>query len=99
MTITETDIKKLATLSRINLTDKETKQFAEEIESILHYVEQIKEVSATVDSGVKDKVTFKHRNALREDVDNSALNPKPEVVIKEAPSVEDGYVKVKKILG
>jgi Asp-tRNA(Asn)/Glu-tRNA(Gln) amidotransferase C subunit len=40
-----------------------------------------------------------HRNALREDTDNSNLNTDPTIVIKEAPSVEDGYVKVKKILG
>ncbi len=99
MSITETDIKKLATLSRINVSDKETKQFAEEIESILHYVEQIKEVSASVDSSLKTPSQIPHRNALREDVSSSHVNGDPKVVINEAPAVEDGYVKVKKILG
>jgi aspartyl-tRNA(Asn)/glutamyl-tRNA(Gln) amidotransferase subunit C len=99
MSITETDIKKLASLSRINLSDDETKQFAGEIESILHYVEQIKEVSASVDSSTKTPSQIPHRNALREDVSGTNLNGDPKVVINEAPTVEDGYIKVKKILG
>jgi aspartyl-tRNA(Asn)/glutamyl-tRNA(Gln) amidotransferase subunit C len=99
MSITETDIKKLASLSRINLSDEESAQFAYEIESILHYVEQIKDVSSSVISTQKKPSQIAHRNALREDTDNSNLNTDPTIVIKEAPSVEDGYVKVKKILG
>ena len=99
MSITEADIKKLAILSRINLSEQESKQFAGEIESILQYVEQIKEVSGSVDSSSKTPSQVPHRNALREDVDNILLNPNPEIVINEAPLTEDGYVKVKKILG
>jgi aspartyl-tRNA(Asn)/glutamyl-tRNA(Gln) amidotransferase subunit C len=49
MTITEKDIEKLATLSRMRLEDDEKAQFAKEIDSILGYVEQIKEVSENAD--------------------------------------------------
>ncbi len=101
MSITETDIQKLAALSRIKLSKEELGQFAKEIESILHYVEQIKEVSSnmSVDSSGKTPSEISHRNFLREDIENINLNPDAAFVIKEAPSVEGGYIKVKKILG
>lgn len=108
MTITEADITKLASLSRMNLSDDEKAQFAKEIDSILGYVEQIKEVSSTVsstaasaqplDASEKKPADIPHRNVMREDVEDKALNDDPHIVVAEAPATQDGYVKVKKIL-
>lgn len=113
MSITTDDIKKLANLSRIKISEEEMSQFAKEIEGILGYVEQIKEVSdasivstsgtsvaggANTDTlGAKKILT--HKNAMREDVEDREVNPDPSILVKIAPESQDGYVKVKKILG
>lgn len=97
MSITQKDIQKLASLSRIQLTEAEEMEFAKEIDAILGYVDQINTVS-TVQNDIKNPERFVHRNALREDVDDVALNPEPQILIDAAPTQQDGYVKVKKIL-
>jgi aspartyl-tRNA(Asn)/glutamyl-tRNA(Gln) amidotransferase subunit C len=103
MTITQADIQKLASLSRMKLTEEEQAQFAKEIDSILGYVEQIKEVSSGTQGGSshadKKPSDIPHRNALREDVADADLNPDSSVLVDAAPAHEQGFVKVKKILG
>lgn len=112
MSLTESDIKKLASLSRIRISDEETAQFTKEIDSILGYVEQIKEVSSGSQAGASaqaDAVSATgqavtqvsipdHRNMLREDVADKDLNPSSADVLSRAPSHQDGLIKVKKIL-
>lgn len=100
MTISQVDIKKLASLSRIKISEEESQQFAKEIDSILGYVEQIKEVSASVEGAFDQaKITLdSNLNFLREDTANSNLNPNPEVLVSSAPASQDGLIKVKKIL-
>ncbi len=91
----------------MKLTEEEQAQFAKEIDSILGYVEQIKEVSSSADvtgagtMGVQVEKTpheILHRNALREDVADTDLNPDSSVIVQAAPASQDGYIKVKKIL-
>lgn len=92
----------------MKLTDEEKAQFATEIDSILGYVEQIKEVSssgANTESGAtasahanKQPSDIPHRNILCEDVADTLLNTDPKVLVDAAPAHEDGFVKVKKIL-
>ncbi len=110
MSITTDDIKKLASLSRINISNEETVLFAKEIDGILGYVEQIKEVSsanassamssgANLSANVGPKTKPPHRNAMRDDIDDRNINSDPSILVKSAPESQDGYIKVKKILG
>ncbi len=99
MTITQADIQKLASLSRMKLTDEEQATFAKDIDSVLGYVEQIKEVSSDVSHADKKPSDIPHRNALREDVADADLNPDASALVDAAPAHEQGFVKVKKILG
>ncbi|MES3005803.1 MAG: Asp-tRNA(Asn)/Glu-tRNA(Gln) amidotransferase subunit GatC [Patescibacteria group bacterium] len=98
--IEKKDIEKLATLSRMKLSEEEKDRFAKEIDSILGYVKQIQDVSS-VDSALAQKMPtqYPRRNALREDVDNRDIIDDTSVLINLAPASQDGYVKVKKILG
>jgi len=88
------DIKKLAILSRIEVSEKEIETVAKEIDSILSYVGEIK--NAVANSEVED-VHYKTINVFREDV---LLPPKtsPDDLVICAPDNEGGYIKVKKIL-
>lgn len=104
MTITEADIKKLASLARIKISPEEEVQFAHEIDSILGYVEQIKEVSDTAlltttsDASKTEPNRIPHRNILREDIPDKELNADAKVLVEGAPRSHDGFVQVKKIL-
>ena len=98
--IDKKDIEKLASLSRMKLTEEEKDRFAKEIDAILAYVKQIQDVTEGSDNeGSSESPThFPHRNALREDVANRDLNPDTDVLVGLSPDSQDGYVKVKKIL-
>lgn len=93
------DIEKLATLSRIKLSEGEKDLFVKEIDSILGYVKQIQEVTDTAVSYEKSPTHYPHRNVLREDVDNRDIVDDTSVIVGLAPASQENYVKVKKILG
>ena len=94
------DIEKLAKLSRLELTDSEKETFARELESILKYVDQIREVA--IDD--KPAEVGDIYNVLREDValDGSSVAHESgvftEKILAQAPDTQDGFIKVKKIL-
>lgn len=92
--INEKDVKKMAELARIKLDAKEEKELSGELESILGYIEKLKEVNI---DGVKETDNVFHINEFRKD------EPLKEIVdsaplIEAAPEKERGFVKVKKIL-
>lgn len=88
------DIKHLATLSRLHLNDDEIDAYTKQFDEIVAYVDKIKEV--TSDSGSEVIESNEVKNVLREDIVRSCQNP--EQIINEAPSHQDNFVKVKKIL-
>lgn len=88
------DIKHLATLSRLHLNDEEIDAYTKQFDEIVAYVDKIKEVTAESDFNIIESNEVK--NVLREDIVNSYQNP--EQIINEAPSHQDNFVKVKKIL-
>ncbi len=89
------DIKKLAELSRIHLSDAEVEEFRTSLDSILHYVEQVKQVSS--DTNIEP--TFPMVNIMREDENPNTKGECKEKLLSSAPKREGDYVKVKKILG
>ena len=89
------DIEKLATLSRIKLTDEEKISFLKEIDPILGYVAQLKEVSLKM-SDIKK--VGEHRNVTRLDEKEIESRFHTEALIAEMPDSEGNYLKVKKIL-
>jgi len=102
MIITTGEIQKLASLSRLKLTDEETEQYAKDLTGILKYVDQIQEVTEgadTTSTAGKTPSDFPHRNVMRGDVSDQALNPAPQKLVEAAPKHQDGLVEVKKILG
>jgi aspartyl-tRNA(Asn)/glutamyl-tRNA(Gln) amidotransferase subunit C len=93
--ISREDIQKLATLSRIKLTSEEEQKFAKDLESILGYVTQIKNVTGSGESRGNEK----HINALRDDEHPHESGIHTEAILAEAPKRKGDYVQVKKILG
>ncbi len=100
------DIEKLAKLSRLELTPLEKETFARDLENILEYVDQIREVvtdsSSLLEqgSGGQNEIAEISNvyNVLREDDSPNESGLYTDKILKEAPENQDGFIKVKKVL-
>lgn len=94
MAITTEEVKKLASLSRIKLTEEEERGLAGEIDSILGYVAEINKLDLdNAPSSEGGRV-----NVLREDADANVSGAYTEKLLALSPDRENDYIKVKKIL-
>jgi aspartyl-tRNA(Asn)/glutamyl-tRNA(Gln) amidotransferase subunit C len=92
--ITKEDVQKLATLSRLKLSDDEITRFQGEMSSILAYVDKLKEVTGS-ESG---PVMSVNKNVLREDANPNEGGAYTRALVDGAPQHLGDLVKVKKIL-
>lgn len=93
--ITTDDVKKLAELSRLELSQEELVQFANEIQAILTYVEQLDSVDV---SGLEP--TSQVTGLLNVTRNDETINygPTSSQLLNNAPSVQDNQIKVKRML-
>ncbi|MEO6053666.1 MAG: Asp-tRNA(Asn)/Glu-tRNA(Gln) amidotransferase subunit GatC [Chthoniobacterales bacterium] len=88
------DVRYVAELARLALTDEEVTQFQPQLESILKYVEQLSEVN--VDDVVATAHTTPVFNVFREDVVLESLDK--EAALANAPLSANGLVIVTKVI-
>ena len=93
---TQEEVRKLADLARIAVTDEEVARLPNEIGSILGYVSELNDVSI----GAVDPTTLSYPlvNALREDVVANEGGTHTEDLLDLAPRRDRAYLQVKKIL-
>lgn len=94
MAITKDTIKYVANLARIGLTEKELMHFTGQLDRILEYVHQIKELDIT--SLEPTSHVFEMKNVYRDDKVKPSLPVSD--VMKNAPVKEENLFKVKKII-
>jgi aspartyl-tRNA(Asn)/glutamyl-tRNA(Gln) amidotransferase subunit C len=89
------DVLKLAKLCRLELTEHEIEKFSDEIGAILDYVEQLQSVDVTNIEPTLQVTGLV--NATREDkiIDYGTT---PHDLLHNAPAVEEGHIKVKRML-
>ena len=88
---TPAEVKKIAKLSSLELTDKETELFAEQFSSIMEYFELLKELEISDVSRDSDE---SHLNNGRDDkVVKSNVSPE-----QFSPYLEKGFFKVPKVI-
>ena len=90
-------IKNLANMARVDMNETEMKEIGDSFGSILAYVGQIQEVSDTSDS-LYEEVADEPINVMREDVVTNKGGEYTEKILSQAPEIENGFLKVKKIL-
>ena len=92
--LSKDEVKHIAALARVGLSDEDIEKFQKDLSGILDFVEQLKEVDV---SGVEPAAHITGLiNRTREDkVDNFANK---EGVVKLFPEEKDGYDKVKSVL-
>lgn len=92
------DIKKLADMARIEMTEDEMQEVAKSFGSILEYVGQVQEVNKMSSIGDKSKEDYFLHNVMRDDVVTNESGVYRDKIINEIPETENGYLKVKQIL-
>lgn len=93
--MTKEEIEHLAELSRIALSENEKERLRKEVDEILGYVDQVKEL--TSDSSPEPK-TGPHFNVFREDGHPHESGIYSEDILNSVPERDGKYIKVKKIL-
>jgi aspartyl-tRNA(Asn)/glutamyl-tRNA(Gln) amidotransferase subunit C len=85
----------VAKLARLAIPEEQLPRFTEQLESILEYVAQLKEVDVSAVEPMAHAVRL--TNVLREDVVQPALPT--EVVLRNAPDTDGPFFKVPKVIG
>ena len=90
------DVRKLARLGRVALTDAEVEKFKGDMDSIISYIDTIQKVA------LSEKPTgsayLDIHNVMREDTNPHETGIYTEDMLAQAPRRQGDYLKVKKIL-
>jgi len=95
------DIKKLADLARIDISENEMEGLAKDFDPILAYVGQVQEalkISSMNDSSDKKPEDYFLHNVMREDEVTNNRGEYTDKILADAPDIQDGFLKVKQIL-
>jgi aspartyl-tRNA(Asn)/glutamyl-tRNA(Gln) amidotransferase subunit C len=92
--ISEEQVKHVAHLARLAITDDEVKKFTGQLDAIIGFAEQLNELDTT---NVKPTThVLEMKNILREDKPGKGL-PREEV-LENAPDHQDGQVRVPSVM-
>ena len=93
--ITEDDVRHVARLARLDVTDDEVQLFAEQLEAVLEHAQDVEALDT------KDVPPTAHplpvKNVLRDDVVRPSVDR--DEVLAMAPAAEENRFKVPRILG
>ena len=94
MKVTENDVKIVASLSRLKISDAESVEVIAQLDKFLTYVENLQ----SVDTAKIEPTTYALpiQNIFREDKVKPSLNR--ELALSNAPVQDDGYFKVPRVL-
>lgn len=93
--ITINDVKHLAQLSALYVTDQEAEELSKQLEEILNYVEQLNEVDT---EGLEPTYQVGGlENVMRPDIIID-YGVSKEALLQNAPSTDGDHIKVKKVL-
>lgn len=96
MKLKQEEIKHIAILARLELTDEELNKYGSQLSKILDYIDQLKEVDTT-DTEPTAQVTGLE-NILREDVADDWNKEELREALAQAPALENGQIKVRRVL-
>lgn len=87
------DIKKLAIMARLDMSDAELIEMANDFDPILAYVSQVQEVKQS-----DNKPNYILENVMRDDIVTNQAGEYTDKIIEQMPDSQDGFLKVKQIL-
>jgi aspartyl-tRNA(Asn)/glutamyl-tRNA(Gln) amidotransferase subunit C len=98
MQFSKEDLTNLSLLSRITIPKEAEDKMLADMQAILGYVSEINDVQGEVAGREFTAKMSGHYNIVREDVVTHTASSNTEVILREAPETEDGYVKVAQVL-
>jgi len=93
--IDQAQVRKVAKLARLDLTEAEVAEFSDQLSAILEYVEKMNELDT--DSVAPLAHCLPVSNCLRDDIVKESLGT--EKALANAPQCDGAFFKVPKILG
>ncbi len=91
--ISKEEVKHIAKLARLGLSEKETEKFQKELSSILDYIEKLKEVDISEVEATSHPLFVE--NVMREDEPHQGEDGKK--LVGQSPEKKDNFIKVKSI--
>lgn len=96
MKLTREEIEHVAKLARLELTENEIIKYGEQLSCVLSYIDQLKEVDT---QGVEPTAQVTGlQNSWRSDDVEDWDDAERQAALKLAPDLEDGQLKVRRIL-
>lgn len=98
--IKKEDVRHIAKLARLGISQKEEEKFQKDLASILDYFNSLKKVDVSTVKPTFQATEFflKKGKSMREDKIDSQLIQPPNKLIEAAPGKKDDYIKVKAVL-
>lgn len=94
MNITKDTVRYVANLARIDLAEQELERFSRQLDDILHYIDQLKEIDI---SKIQPTVhVLPVKNVKRKDSQQESLKIKE--VLSNAPQKEGNFFKVPRVI-
>ncbi len=90
------DLEHVALLARLALSDEELKKYGKQISAILSYIDQLSEVDTTNIEPTAQVTGME--NIYRADEIIPWDKSEQSAALKQAPELEDGQIKVKRVL-
>ena len=96
MKLTKQQIKHIANLARLELTESELEQYGSQLSAVLNYIDQLKEIDVI---GIEPTAQVMGlENVFREDEVEAWNENEREIALKQASGLEGRQVKVKRVL-
>ena len=86
----------MARLARVAITDEEAAKFQSEIEAILEYVDQLSKVDTEGVEATSQVTGLVNVTRIDEAIDYGTTR---DSLLANTPDTQDGYVKVRRVLG
>lgn len=96
--LTKKEVEKIAELARLGISEEEKEKFAEDLSSVLGYVNKLSEVNVEKVEPITGGTNLESIVRKDEETKDIAIDEMKAEILNAAPSKENGYFKVPSIL-
>ena len=98
MALTKQEVEKIAELARLGISEKEKEKFAEDLSSVIGYVQKLSEVNVEKVEPMTGGTNLESVTRKDDDTKDIADDKMKADILNAAPDKENGYFKVPSIL-
>ena len=96
--LTKKEVEKIAELARLGISEKEKEKFAEDLSSVIGYVQKLSEVNVEKVEPMTGGTNLESVTRKDDDTKDIANDEMKADILNAAPDKENGYFKVPSIL-